>query len=155
MIFIHGCRSKQIFGDAKDFCPIFPKLARKNSKKVTSKKKNNILGAILLIFSGSLWRFSEICPDFKLFFPDFKGFWPDFHQIKTFGCALAPPAPHLLHQCIHLCEDTDHANAIFRTGPRTTHVARGVTRLDGARGKNEVWCSHVQSWGLSEANVLY
>ena len=33
--------------------------------------------------------------------------------------------------------------------------SRGVTRLDGARGKKQVWRLHVRIWGLSEANVLY
>ena len=37
----------------------------------------------------------------------------------------------------------------LRTAPR------GVTRLDGARGKKQVWRPHVHIWGLSEANVLY
>jgi len=32
---------------------------------------------------------------------------------------------------------------------------RGATRLDGARGKKQVWRPHVWTWGLSEANVLY
>ena len=32
---------------------------------------------------------------------------------------------------------------------------RGVTRLDGARGKKQVWRPHVRTWGLSEANSLY
>jgi len=31
----------------------------------------------------------------------------------------------------------------------------GVTRLDGARGKKQVWRPRVRTWGLSEANVLY
>jgi len=31
---------------------------------------------------------------------------------------------------------------------------RGVTRLDGARGKKQVWRTHVRTWGLSEANLL-
>jgi len=34
-------------------------------------------------------------------------------------------------------------------------ITRGVTRLDGARGKKQVWRSHVRSWGLSETNALY
>jgi len=34
-------------------------------------------------------------------------------------------------------------------------TVRGVTRLDGARGKKEVWRPHVRTWGLSEANVLH
>jgi len=32
---------------------------------------------------------------------------------------------------------------------------RGVTRIDGARGKKQLWRPHVRTWGLSEANVLY
>ena len=31
----------------------------------------------------------------------------------------------------------------------------GVPRLDGARGKKQVWRPHVRTCGLSEANVLY
>jgi len=34
-------------------------------------------------------------------------------------------------------------------------TARGVTRLDGARGKKQLWCPHVRTWGLSEAKVLH
>ena len=34
-------------------------------------------------------------------------------------------------------------------------IGRGVTRLDGARGKKQVWGPHVRTWGLSEANVLH
>ena len=32
---------------------------------------------------------------------------------------------------------------------------RGVTRLEGAWGKNQICCPHVRTWGLSEANVLH
>ena len=32
---------------------------------------------------------------------------------------------------------------------------RGVTRLDDARWKKQVWRTHVQTWGLSEAHFLY
>jgi len=34
-------------------------------------------------------------------------------------------------------------------------VRKDVTRLDGARGKKQVWRPHVWTWGLSEANLLY
>ena len=34
-------------------------------------------------------------------------------------------------------------------------TCRGVTRLDGARGKKQVWHPHVRTWGLSKANLLY
>jgi len=30
-----------------------------------------------------------------------------------------------------------------------------VTRLDGARGKKQIWRPHVRTWDLSELNVLY
>ena len=33
--------------------------------------------------------------------------------------------------------------------------ARDVPRLDGARGRKQVWRPHVRTWGLSEANFLY
>jgi len=55
-----------------------------------------ILGAIfakIKAYTVILRRVSHICPDFHRFFPDFKEFCPDFHQIKSFGSALAPPAP--------------------------------------------------------------
>jgi len=34
-------------------------------------------------------------------------------------------------------------------------LSRGVTRLDGARDKKQLWRLRVRTWGLSEANVLY
>jgi len=33
-------------------------------------------------------------------------------------------------------------------------TSRGVTRLDGARAKKQIWRPHVQTWDPSEANVL-
>jgi len=33
--------------------------------------------------------------------------------------------------------------------------ARGVTRLDGARGRKQVWRPHVRTWDVSEVNVVY
>jgi len=37
--------------------------------------------------------FHIFCPNFHRFCPDFKEICPDFHQIKRFGCAVAPPFP--------------------------------------------------------------
>jgi len=58
------------------------------------------LGAIFAHIGWGLLRISRICeglqrfcPNFHGFCADFKEFCPDFHQIKTFGCALAPPLP--------------------------------------------------------------
>jgi len=49
------------------------------------------------------------------------------------------------HNSLFVCAERVHGIAI----------ATGVTRLDGARVKKQVWCPHVRTWGLSEANVLY
>jgi len=32
---------------------------------------------------------------------------------------------------------------------------RGVTMLDGAWGKYQVWRPHFRTWGIAEANVLH
>jgi len=34
-------------------------------------------------------------------------------------------------------------------------TVRGATKLDGARGKKQVWRSYVRTWGLSETNVVH
>ena len=34
-------------------------------------------------------------------------------------------------------------------------TVRGVTKLDGARAKKQVWRPYVRTWGFSEANALY
>ena len=95
----HRCRSRQIFGAAKDFCPIFPKIARKIFVPLlstnfltqrswrpfygmTSKKRSAKVGRHFL-------KLSTVGRDFRL---DFQRFCPDFGQIKTFGVVLAPPA---------------------------------------------------------------
>jgi len=46
------------------------------------------------------------------------------------------------------CVTADHHSCSF-------HVARGVSRLGGARGKKKNWRPHVRTWTLSEANLLY
>jgi len=67
-----------------------------------------------------------------------------------------------MHAC-KLQEMTMEINSSYnflslRRAARFTHatpVTRGVTRLDGARGKKQVWRPHVRTWGFFEANVLY
>jgi len=80
------------------FYPNYRKLARKNSKKMTSKKSPSChfgrhfqikacWAPFLLIFSGNSWRFSDILPGFA---PILRNFCPDFHHIKTLGVRLHP-----------------------------------------------------------------
>ena len=48
-------------------------------------------------------RFLRIVPRYLRilfgFCTDFQGFCPNFQQMKTYGGALAPPEPRLLHRC--------------------------------------------------------
>jgi len=61
-----------------------------------------------------------------------------------------------MHICIakkHYWQSVSEFEAITSKFYRA--VGRGVTKLDGARGKKQVWRPYVRTWGLSEANVLY
>ena len=48
-----------------------------------------------------------------------------------------------------------HSNNTSFLDPSFGETSRGVSRLDGARGKKQVWRPHVRIWGLHEVNVLY
>ena len=96
----HRCRSRQIFGGAKEFCLYSRKRARKIrqtsglQKKALHVKSGTIScqfgrhyfqikacwAPFLLRFSGSFRRFSEISPGFFVFSPN-QNFW---------GCASNP-----------------------------------------------------------------
>ena len=52
------------------------------------------------------------------------------------------------------CFERDNSDQLTRKCAPTAYRTRGVTRLDGARGKKQVWRPYVWTWGLSEANVL-
>ena len=93
----HRRRSWHILGGVKDFCPILPKLSRKNTQK---KHLLVILGAILKNQSSSSAIFSRI-------FRDFSKVFTDFAQISTksklLGCACTqPPTP--LFPVVLLCQ---------------------------------------------------
>jgi len=101
--FHHRFRSRQSFGDAKDFCPNFPKFPEKFCATfaykfsptkiiktffgVTSKK-------VFMCFSEKLGRyFLKSSNVERHFYADFQGCCPDFQRIKTFGDVLTPSAP--------------------------------------------------------------
>jgi len=46
-------------------------------------------------------------------------------------------------------------NPIIQLSKHYYRRSRGVTRLDGTRGKTQVWRSHCRTWSLSEENLLY
>jgi len=93
----HRCRSWQIFGVAKEFCPNSPNFPEKKSNKSHLQKKFNS-GAIFFksehVGRHFCSNFQGVCEGSQRFFSDFMGFCPDFHQIKTFGNAVAPPASY-------------------------------------------------------------
>jgi len=101
----------------KEFCPDFPRLARKIldlQKKALHVNSDAMLppkqavhinsGAIIFQskhvgrhfcsdFQGVLEGSQRFCPDFRGFCLELMGFCPDFHQIKTFGGTVSAPAP--------------------------------------------------------------
>jgi len=52
-------------------------------------------------------------------------------------------------------DDSTRVTFFYRITRFKTSHNQGVTRLDGARGKKQVWCPRVRNRGFSEANVLY
>jgi len=113
----HKCRDRHIFGGAKDFCPNFPKLARKVFERflpttflpqrtwrsvcdVISKKglncvflqtssANNVRRHFCPDFQG--FRFSMILLRFSEVLPEFSGILLKFSTIQNFwGCACTP-----------------------------------------------------------------
>jgi len=119
----HRCRSRQIFGGAKDFCPNFLKLARKiiflcmkTAFRMTSKKKRLrvILGAIfsnestlgaISFKSHTLGAiFARNCREFAKVFTDFARIFRDFNRVSTksklLGVRLHHLHPRLLHHWV-------------------------------------------------------
>ena len=92
----HRCRSWQIFGVAKEFCPNSPNFPEKNQTKVTSKKKSirapffsnqSMLGAI---FAQIFKEFVKVLRDFSQILWDFARI---FIRLKLLGMRLHPLPP--------------------------------------------------------------
>ena len=98
----HRCRSRQIFGGAKYFCPNFPKRARNVSRATLGASISSFLGwppkkglrvAIFIhifrqLFAQNFRYFANILIDLAQVFTDFARI---FDKSKLFGGALAPP----------------------------------------------------------------
>jgi len=95
----HRCRSKQIFGSAKDFCSNFSKLARKVFVLLFPKHflPQRLLRPFVVwppkkgfhLFSANVGR--HFCPDFQGFCQNFSGILPRFSTNQNFwGCAWTP-----------------------------------------------------------------
>jgi len=102
----HTCRSRQIFGHAKDFCPKSSNLPEKFC--VTFANKFSPIKNPFLVWppkKGFMCFFANVGHHFLKsnnvgchFCPDCQGFCPDFNKSKYLGCAF-PLHPHLLHPC--------------------------------------------------------
>jgi len=95
-----AARSRQIFGDAKEFCPKSPKLARK--KTSTSKKNSSLSFGCRRHFGSYFQGFAQIFRDCVKVFRDFAQISTDFSRIftasKLLVVRLHPLDPSLLHQ---------------------------------------------------------
>jgi len=78
---VQKCKSRQMYGGAKDFAQISPNLPEKNLKN--PKSLHMILGTIFLkskhIKRHFCLYFQRFCEGFHKICPDFHGFCPDFH----------------------------------------------------------------------------
>ena len=109
----HRCRSRQIFGGAKDLCPIFLKLPRKNfgpllceyflMKTVFGMKKVFMWFCTrwgpIFFKSTHVGRhfcpyFQRVCPDFQGYCQGFHIFCPDFRGFCRFSGIFHGFSPH-------------------------------------------------------------
>jgi len=97
----HKCRSRQIFGRAKDFCPMSPKLAQKVlcdfCQQIFSHKRQFLVWPPkkgFMCFSAIIEHHILKSNKFgRHFCPDFQRFWPDFNKSKLRRCAFTPCTP--------------------------------------------------------------
>ena len=101
---LHKCRSRQMLGGAKDFCPNSPKPSQKNST-ITLKWKHvgRHFCSYFREFSQIFRDFVKVCRDFAQISTDFTRVLRDFTRIFTksqhLGLRLHLLHPRLLHQC--------------------------------------------------------
>jgi len=129
----HRCKSREILGGTKDFCPNSPKLARKSSKKSDLQKKQlfmpfwapfsnqSMLGAIS---AHIFMKFTQIFRDFVKVFRDFaqiSTYFPrilrDFARIFTKSKLLGVRFqfhPRLLHQCVKILSNVQSLSSNFQ-----------------------------------------
>jgi len=94
-VFHHRCRSRQIFGGGKDFCPNFSNLARRNSKENDLQRKGTYLPKFPLTCpksykwkrdlkkSSALWCWVPFFVN-QITYSDFAKVFTHFAQISTY-----------------------------------------------------------------------
>jgi len=97
--------------------------------------------------------FRRFCPDFHRFCPDFQGFCRDIHQIRTFGGALALPAPRLIHHCIYGNSATLFSKCRKNNFTDKLHKVRSTSSLNAEAIKNRLLAKQaITSWEISKNN---
>ena len=88
--------------------------------------------------------------------------WKALGSVAGVRCWRPPVTGHPVtdyrYSCSEVYVPVDGVNSqpfTVGVGLRQCYVLRGVTKLDGARGKKQVWRPHVRNWGLPEGNALY
>ena len=97
----HKCRSRQIFGRAKDFCLKSPKLAKKVlcdfCQQIFSHKQQFLVWPPkkgFMCFSANVGHhFLKSNNVGRHFCSDFQRFWPDFNKSKLWRCTFTPCTP--------------------------------------------------------------
>jgi len=106
---IPRCRSTQIFGVAKNFCPNFRKLARKNFERKWPPTKTSSLSFCVPFLQNkqTYSNFADVCTYFSQISSHFARIFVDFARIftnsKLLGVRLHLLHPRFLHQYFTLC----------------------------------------------------
>ena len=74
--------------------------------------------------------------------------WPG---VNIDDVTIRPSRGSSINPTLKVCEHNRVAHASLL---RCSGTPKGVTRLDDARGKKQVWRPHVRTWHFSEPNVL-
>jgi len=98
----HRCRSKQIFGSAKNFCPNVPKLAWKVVLQLVPYKfalTENVKTCTWCDFQKR-YSFVFLQALGAIFCLNFQGFCPDLRKLKLLGVRLNPVSTTATKNCL-------------------------------------------------------
>ena len=133
---------------------IFSQISSKKIQKITPQKnvfpwfwapffsKQSTSSVVFLVFPGILRRFSHILSRFPRFLPEFC---PDFHQVKTFGSALAPPAPPASHTTEQNCRLFNASEKFIKITKETNSIKQNHTGRDRVRFPSESYVTQDSS----------
>ena len=145
----HRCRSRQILGGAKDFCPNFTKLARKTLQRKWPPKRNVYTLILSAIFAKSkhIQRFCEgihtFCPNFSKYFARL------FTKSKVLGVRLHPASYTSVEKYYIGCHGSTikiwrFHGSLSQKGSRSVPSPRGA--LVGLSPPNKAPSPQIETW---------